>query len=100
MQVSLLEAAANLNKLVEAAINGEEVILLNSSDRPVAQITSVKNGSTKAKNFDQPTEEQPRVLGLYQNRGWIGEDFNAPLPDSFWTGEIINRYPCLNLGNP
>jgi len=37
MQVTLLEAAANLNKLVEAAINGEEVILLNASDRPVAQ---------------------------------------------------------------
>jgi antitoxin (DNA-binding transcriptional repressor) of toxin-antitoxin stability system len=87
MQVSLLEAAANLNNLVEAAINGEEVILLNASDRPVAQIKSVKNGSTKAEKFDQSTEDQPRVLGLYQNRGWISEDFNAPLPDSFWIDE-------------
>jgi hypothetical protein len=31
MQVSLIEAAASLSDLVEAAINGEEVILLNGS---------------------------------------------------------------------
>lgn len=47
---------------------------------------SAKNGA-QAKNFAQPTENRPRVLGLHQNRGWIGEDFNAPLPDNFWIGE-------------
>ena len=35
MQVSLVEAAARLNDLVQAAIDGEEVILLNG-DRPAS----------------------------------------------------------------
>lgn len=36
----------------------------------------------------QPSQsmvKQPRVLGLHQGRGWSSEDFNAPLPDEFWT---------------
>jgi antitoxin (DNA-binding transcriptional repressor) of toxin-antitoxin stability system len=41
MQVSINEAAASLSDLVEAAINGEEVILLNG-DRPVAKIMSIE----------------------------------------------------------
>jgi antitoxin (DNA-binding transcriptional repressor) of toxin-antitoxin stability system len=63
-----------LSSLVEAAINGEEVILLNG-DRPVAKILSIELQS-------------PRVLGLHQNKGWIAEDFNTPLPDNFWVGEL------------
>jgi hypothetical protein len=27
-----------------------------------------------------------RVLGLHAGQTWIGDDFDAPLPDSFWTG--------------
>jgi antitoxin (DNA-binding transcriptional repressor) of toxin-antitoxin stability system len=53
VQVSLTEAAANLSDLVEAAINGEEVILLNG-DRPAIKLmplepvrTNRKSGSAK-----------------------------------------------------
>ncbi|QLE54274.1 hypothetical protein FD725_01255 [Nostoc sp. TCL26-01] len=42
MQVSLAEAAANLSDLVEAAINGEEVILLNG-DRPAIKLTPIQS---------------------------------------------------------
>ena len=68
MQVSLLEAAANLTNLVEAAINGEEVILLNASDRPVAHIMSVKNVSTKAGNFDQSPRISPNLCCAWAGR--------------------------------
>jgi hypothetical protein len=36
---------------------------------------------------DQSMLKQPRVLGLHKGMGWISEDFNASLPDEFWTGE-------------
>jgi hypothetical protein len=27
------------------------------------------------------------VSGLHAGRGWISDDFDAPLPDSFWLGD-------------
>jgi len=32
---------------------------------------------------------RPRILGLHEALGhaWMGDDFNAELPDSFWFGE-------------
>jgi hypothetical protein len=37
-----------------------------------------------------PPEEVPpprRVFGRYEGQIWMSEDFNEPLPDSFWLGE-------------
>jgi antitoxin (DNA-binding transcriptional repressor) of toxin-antitoxin stability system len=42
MQVSLIEAAASLSELVQAAINGEEVILLDR-DRPAIKFTPINS---------------------------------------------------------
>lgn len=33
-----------------------------------------------------PTGLAPRTPGLHTGRYWIAEDFDAPLPDSFWLG--------------
>ena len=30
---------------------------------------------------------QPRIAGLNAGPLWMSDDFNAPLPDSFWLGE-------------
>jgi antitoxin (DNA-binding transcriptional repressor) of toxin-antitoxin stability system len=69
MQVSLAEAAANLSDLVEAAINGEEVILLNGDDLPAIKLIPIesfrknrKPGSAKglisiSDDFDEPLED-------------------------------------------
>ncbi len=32
-------------------------------------------------------EPLPRTPGLHAGRYWIAEDFDAPLPDSFWLEE-------------
>jgi len=69
MQVSLLEAAANLNNLVEAAINGEEVILLNSSDRPAIKLTPIEPL--------KPNRQPGSAKGLI----WMSEDFDEPLEE-------------------
>lgn len=30
---------------------------------------------------------EPRKLGLNKGKVWMADEFDAPLPDSFWTGE-------------
>lgn len=68
MQVSLIEAAASLNDLVEAAINGEEVILLNG-DRPVIRLTPIES----VKPNRQPGSAKGAI--------WISDDFDEPLEE-------------------
>jgi hypothetical protein len=37
----------------------------------------------------QSIASQPsRVMGLFEGKGWISEDFNEPLPDEFWEGKL------------
>ena len=36
---------------------------------------------------DSGTGASPRRLGLREGEMWMAEDFDAPLPDSFWLGE-------------
>jgi antitoxin (DNA-binding transcriptional repressor) of toxin-antitoxin stability system len=68
MQVSLVEAAASLSDLVQAAINGEEVILLNG-DRPVIGLTPI--GAIR------PDRQPGSAKGLI----WISDDFDEPLDE-------------------
>ncbi len=35
---------------------------------------------------EENTMQKPRVPGLHAGRYWIAEDFDAPLPESFWLG--------------
>lgn len=31
-------------------------------------------------------DKTSRIAGLHAGEGWIGEDFDEPLPDDFWLG--------------
>jgi antitoxin (DNA-binding transcriptional repressor) of toxin-antitoxin stability system len=68
MQVSVVEAAASLNELMEAALNGEEVILLNG-DRPAIRFTPIES--------IKPDRKPGSAKGLI----WISDDFDEPLED-------------------
>ena len=42
----------------------------------------------------QPAPPEPSALrtpGLHAGKYWIAEDFDAPLPDSFWLGQEDNE---------
>lgn len=42
----------------------------------------------------QTTPQEPSALrtpGLHAGRYWIADDFDAPLPDSYWRGEKDNE---------
>jgi antitoxin (DNA-binding transcriptional repressor) of toxin-antitoxin stability system len=68
MQVSATEAATKLNELMEAAINGEEVILLNG-DRPAIKFTPI--GTIR------PDRKPGSAKGLI----WVSDDFEEPLEE-------------------
>jgi antitoxin (DNA-binding transcriptional repressor) of toxin-antitoxin stability system len=68
MQVSIIEAAASLNDLVEAAIDGEEVILL-IGDRPAIKFTPIESVKPRPK------------FGSAKGLVWMSEDFDEPLAE-------------------
>lgn len=80
MQITnISEAKANLSKLVEQALRGEEVII-GKAGKPVVKLV--------AYNLDP----SPRQLGIGQWRGqiWMADDFDA-LPEEIlhlFTSEV------------
>lgn len=66
--VNITEAKAQLSRLVEEARSGKPVVI-GKSGTPVAVLSA----------YD--ADAQPRVLGGWEGRVWIAEDFDAPLPD-------------------
>jgi len=35
----------------------------------------------------EQVQPEKRVLGLHAGQTWIADDFDSPLPESFWLGE-------------
>ncbi len=73
--LSVAEAQGKLAQLLEMAQSGHEVII-EDPQKGKARLVPVRKPQTR-----------PRVLGLHEGEGWMSDDFNAPLPDSFWLGE-------------
>lgn len=67
-RVNLAEAKARLSELVDAALQGEEVVI-SRRNVPVAKITALR-----------PRKNVPH-FGLFKGRIWIAPDFDAPLED-------------------
>jgi prevent-host-death family protein len=66
--VNIYEAKTQLSKLVDLASSGTDVVIARAG-KPVALLTSLKN------------EKRTYRLGLLEGKGWIADDFDAPLPD-------------------
>ncbi len=71
--IEILEAPAYLKDLLSVVSTGTEVIL-TEDNTPVARLLPIDSAST------------PRTAGLHQGTMWISEDFDAPLPETFWAG--------------
>jgi prevent-host-death family protein len=67
--VNIYEAKTQLSKLVDLAAAGQEIIIARNG-KPVARLTTI----------EQP-KKKPIVYGLLQGKGWIADDFDAPLPE-------------------
>lgn len=66
--VNMHQAKTQFSKLVESAINGEEVIIAKSR-KPVAKIVPIY------------TERPKRRMGALKGKIKIADDFDAPLSD-------------------
>lgn len=71
--VNIYEAKTQLSKLVDLASQGEDVIIARNG-KPAARLTALKE------------EKLPVRFGLLEGKGWIADDFDAPLPDDVLAG--------------
>jgi prevent-host-death family protein len=66
--VNLHEAKANLSRLVEQAVRGEEIVI-------------TKAGRPRARLAPMGRRTRPRKPGAWRGRIVIGANFDAPLPE-------------------
>ena len=70
VQISLTEASAELVRLVEAALQGEEIVILKDN-QPVVKLTPL-----------EPVQKRrPAKAGSAKGLVWMSEDFDEPLED-------------------
>ena len=82
MEVNIHHAKTHLSKLLQRVEAGEEITIARDGV-PVARLVPVV----------RPT--QRRQLGMYRDRVWIADDFDAPLPDEI-LGAFEGRAPKRN----
>ena len=68
-----ISEAKTQDQLLVPAIEGTEVIIVNR--QPLVRLVPAG------------TSAKPRIAGLNKGEIWVSEDFDAPLPDEFWTGK-------------
>jgi prevent-host-death family protein len=67
--VNIYQAKTQLSKLVDLASSGTDIVIARNG-KPVARLTTL----------DTP-KKKPLVYGLLEGKGWIADDFDAPLPE-------------------
>ncbi|MDP6037016.1 MAG: toxin-antitoxin (TA) system antitoxin [Candidatus Latescibacteria bacterium] len=72
--VDIREVQSRLKELLSLMDTGTDVILVEDNT-PVARLVPVTPDATT------------RIAGLHEGASWTSEDFDAPLPDAFWTGD-------------
>ncbi len=63
-----------MNDLFHLVLQGTEVIF-TQNNTPFARLIPINAPPAQA-----------RIAGLHQGAIWISDDFDVPLPDSFWLG--------------
>jgi antitoxin (DNA-binding transcriptional repressor) of toxin-antitoxin stability system len=66
--VNIYEAKTQLSKLVDLAAGGTDVVIARAG-KPAARLTMLK------------PHNRLTGMGSLKGKGWIAEDFDAPLPD-------------------
>ena len=75
------QAKTQLSRLIEAAENGEDVVIARGKDE-VVRLVSIKPA------------KRPRVFGALKGKVAVGPEFFEPLPDdelAAWEGEFSNH---------
>ena len=82
MEVNIHEAKTHFSRLLQRVANGEEVTIARAGV-PVARLVPVVR------------KQDLRPLGFARGKGWVADDFDAPLPDDllkqFHGGTLAER---------
>ena len=73
-KVNVPDAKTHLSRLLLRVEQGEEVVIARDG-KPVAKLVPLDHG-------------HPPEPGALKGKIWMAEDFDAPLPDAFWLGEV------------
>jgi len=73
--VDMNDIQTRLAELVSLAREGSEVVIAENN-KPVARLVLT------------PEPNQSRVPGFSRGAIWVRDDFDQPLPESFWTGAL------------
>lgn len=71
--IEIDEAQVQWQELLTLVLAGNEVIVTQAR-KPVMRLVPIQSDSRQ------------RIAGLHAGMGWISDDFDAPLPNEFWTG--------------
>lgn len=82
--VDIHEAQNNLRDLLLLLNEGIEIILIEG-ETPLGRLVSMSSSS-----LDTPksTITTPRIAGLNPGAIRMSDDFDEPLPDEFWIGDL------------
>jgi antitoxin (DNA-binding transcriptional repressor) of toxin-antitoxin stability system len=73
--VDIHDTQTSLSELVSLALEGNEVIIAED-DKPLARLIPI----SESKHL--------RIAGLNRGEIWTSEDFDEPMPESFWIGTV------------
>jgi antitoxin (DNA-binding transcriptional repressor) of toxin-antitoxin stability system len=69
------EVQMSLKELLSLVVEGTEIVITEGSI-PLARLVPIVSPNT------------PRIAGLHSEAIWTSSDFDEPLPEEFWTGEV------------
>ena len=85
--ISIEEAQQQFVQLLAMASQGAEVVI-TQSEKPFVRLLPAVEALPFAQAEAQ-AETPQRIAGLHRGMIWVSDDFDDPLPDSFWLGEDV-----------
>jgi len=73
---NIQEAQSHLSEMLALALQGEEVVI-SRANQPLVKLTPI------------PVQKKSRIAGLHAGAVELGDGFDDPLPDAFWSGEDL-----------
>jgi prevent-host-death family protein len=73
--VDINDTQTTLSELVSLALEGNDVIIAEHN-KPLARLVPISES------------KRLRIPGLNRGQIWASEDFDEPLPESFWTATV------------
>ena len=72
--INIRTAQPQWNDLLSLVMQGTEIVFAKNN-KPLARLIPISQPASQA-----------RIAGLHEGKIWISDDFDEPLPDSFWLG--------------